>query len=166
MYNYTIHYTIYYILYSLLCIGIIMRKCIIINNYFVTSFREKVVLLQFDALGPRVFFVHASDQVAVEDVELLPTFPSDGAAHGPHDSKQEETLQPHSYLLAGQLRAVVSRGADFIWTGTWMLAKTSTPVNYQLMMDCTYPGGRCTASSGCWPSGWGMFEPRSDTPCL
>lgn len=57
------------------------------SKHFVTSLREDVVLFEFDALRPRVFIVHAHDQIAVEDIKLLTAVPSDGPTHSPYDGK-------------------------------------------------------------------------------
>lgn len=52
-----------------------------------TSLREDVVLFEFDTLRPRVLIIHAHDQIAVEDIKLLTTVPSDGPTQSPNNCK-------------------------------------------------------------------------------
>lgn len=82
---------------------------IIHNSFcFMTSLREDVVLFKFHSLRPRVLIVHAHDQIAVEDIKLFTTVPSDGPTQSPYDREEEQTLQPHGYLLAGHLCTICS----------------------------------------------------------
>lgn len=79
-----------------------------INDYcwilFVTSLREEIVLFEFDTLGTRVLIIHAHDQIAIEDIKFFTTVPTNRPAESPNHCKEEQTLQPHGYLLAGHLR--------------------------------------------------------------
>lgn len=65
-----------------------------------TSLREDVVLFKCKTLRPRVLLIRPHDKIAVEDVKLLATAPSDGSTQSPYNRKQEQALQPHAYLLA------------------------------------------------------------------
>lgn len=50
------------------------------------------------ALGLRKLRLHAVDDAAKEDVELLSTVAGDGAADGPDDGELEKSLQPECNL--------------------------------------------------------------------
>lgn len=76
-------------------------------GHFVTSLREDVVLFEFNTLRPRVLIVHAHDQIAVEEIKLLTTVPSDGPTQSPYNCEQKEALQPHGYLLAGHIPCAI-----------------------------------------------------------
>lgn len=73
-----------------------------------TSLWEEVGLFELDTLRSRVLIVHAHDEIAVEDIKLLTAVPCDGTTQSPYNREEEQTLQPHSYLLAGHLCIIIS----------------------------------------------------------
>lgn len=84
-------------------------------NRKLTFLWEVDVLLQCGDLRLRMFFHFARDQITEEDIELLTTIPCDGSAQTPHNHKQKQTLQPHGYLLAGQILCTCgTRCSNFI----------------------------------------------------
>lgn len=123
-----------------------------------------------------MLIVHAHDQIAVKDIKLLTTVPSDGSTQSPYNRKQKQALQPQCYLLAGHTLCATGPWCSYLiwyrmdgrgmWTNTLINGNKSCLINYEQNDFLANPAGSCTTSSDCWPSGWETSEPRNDTPRL